>query len=384
MKQRLSLPVLRRDGSGEARTVWLHAASLGECKLLCRFVGLLHEKHPDDRYVATATTRTGLEYLREHCPPVVLGVGYLPLDTVGMMKRMLVRCGVERVWLMETELWPSMLWACMRAGVPVGMANARLEERSARRMRALRPFLGPLFSSLDIVLAQDETYAERFRNLGVAQDRVRVAGNLKSRVLVENLDPDARLQMRQRMSLPNDAVVIAAGCVHPGEGSVIREALDLLGRDGMTCRCIVIPRHREAAQAVADELGNGVLRLADTKADGDWTVCVVERYGVLEDMYGVADVAFVGGTFVRVGGHNVWEAARQGIPVLFGPFHHTQQQSCDRLREAMVGFMVSDARSMADTVSHLLGKGRAAFADARDELAARLSREAMAVCSYLP
>jgi 3-deoxy-D-manno-octulosonic-acid transferase len=381
-ERRRTLAVLA-DPAGR-RCVWVHAASLGEAKLLCRFLAVLRERHPEDWYLVTCVTRSGLEYLRRHELPRVRGLGLMPLDSVGRMRELVRRFGVTRLWIMETELWPGMLWACLRSGVAVGIANARMEENSRRGYQRFVWLLRPLFASLDLVLAQDECYAARFVAMGVVRQRVRVMGNLKARVVIEPTSADLRLALRRRLGIGERELVLTAGCLHPGEGSVVRDTLAQLRRQGRAVRCVVVPRHRERAAALAAELGEGTLRLTGTSTDAPWEVCLIDKYGILDDMYALADAAVVGGTFVPVGGHNPWDAARYGIPVLFGPLHHTQQQSCDRLRQAGAGFAVEDADDMAQSLASVLDGGRVAFAAARDRLAAALAAEAHGLTDLLP
>jgi 3-deoxy-D-manno-octulosonic-acid transferase len=387
--RRLELAERRRAlaaaaGPAGRRCVWVHAASLGEAGLLCRFLSVLRERHPEDWYLVTCVTRTGLDYLRRHELPRVLGLGLMPLDSVGRMRELVRRFGVKRLWTMETELWPGMLWACLRSGVAVGIANARMEEKSRRGYQRFAWLMRPLFASLDLVLAQDERYAARFVAMGVARQRVRVMGNLKARVVVEPTSVELRRALRRRLGVGESEFVLTAGCLHPGEGSVVRDALACLRRQGRAVRCIVVPRHRERAAALAAELGEGTLRLIGTSTDAPWEVCLIDKYGILDDMYALADAAVVGGTFVPVGGHNPWDAARYGIPVFFGPLHHTQQQGCDRLRQAGAGFAVEGADDMARALASVLDRGRLAFAAARDRLAAALAVEAHGLTDLLP
>jgi 3-deoxy-D-manno-octulosonic-acid transferase len=362
--ERLRLPYPSRIFAGRS-VVWLHAASLGEAKLLVRFMSILRRRHPDDLYVVTATSRAGVDYLTLCKNDAMCAIGFMPLDTVPLMTRMIDRFGIRRVWLMETELWPSMLWVCGRRGVPVGIANARLEKRSLTRYGLAGALFTPLLGGVDVVLAQDECYAERFEQLGVGRERIQVVGNIKSRVAIQRPARRRWAELRDQMRLAEGDIVVTAGCIHPGEAGRLREAIEGVARRKMAVKWIVVPRHLDKAGAILEELGPETLHIRDGRVPRTWRVCLVERYGVLEDMYSLADGAVLGGTFVPVGGHNVWEAAQFGIPVFFGFDFHTQKESCDRLIGAGVGFSVRTGDELAERIVRTMRSEAGAFIEAQ-------------------
>jgi 3-deoxy-D-manno-octulosonic-acid transferase len=345
--------------------VWVHAASLGEAKLLLQFLMVLERRNPDDCYVVTATSRAGVDHLKTMKRPSIHAIGFLPFDTLRLMTSLLETFSIARLWLIETELWPAMLFSCFRRNVPVGIANARMEKHSFTHYRKFRVILAPLFKNLDIVLAQNETYAERFLTLGVARERLHIVGNMKTHVQIRPPLPDERNLLRKALQLADDDMVIAAGCFHAGEGTLLRIALDELHARGRRCKCIVVPRHLRESYALAEELGSGVLRLHDCAAKTPWELCLIEKLGILEPMYRTADAAIVGGTFIDIGGHNVWEAAQAGIPVFFGPHYFEQRSGCERLLAAGVGFIASNAQELANGLEKALWTGRERFSAAR-------------------
>lgn len=336
-------------------TVWLHAASLGETRLLLQFVKILKQKHPQDYYVCTSTTKTGVAFLRSQKDPAIISTGFLPVDTLGAMNRMLHRFSVNRVWIMETELWPSMLFACRSMGIPVGIVNGRIEELSGRRYHAARFIFRPLFEELDPVLAQSDLYADRFKELGVDARRLHVVGNLKRRIVLEPLSATIRSSLRKAMSIAETDIVITAGCLHAGEGETIRKARDLIAATGVSLRWLVVPRYRAEVSDLVRELGPDTVTLDGLCSTATWSICIVDKMGILENAYGLADMALVGGTFCPVGGHSMWDATRFCIPVLFGPDVHEQEDSARELIEANVGFGVSSADDLAQKVLSLIG-----------------------------
>jgi len=373
IKERCGLPFAREAVNG--RTVaWIHAASMGESKVLMKFLDILKKKHPGDAYVLTATTRSGVEYLSTQPTDNVVAVGFLPLDTLRLMRSMIDSFRVTRVWLMETELWPSMMMACIRAGVPVGIVNARMEERSFNSYRRFRALCTPIFRSLDIVLAQNEPYARRFALMGTRPDKVHIIGNLKSLVDIGVPPPQQRQALRGAMHLGNGDFVLTAGCVHAGEGIVLKDALAILREGGMHVKCIVVPRHLGDTPALINEFGGAALHVKEARAPREWDVCIIEKMGVLTDMYKAADAAFIGGTFVPVGGHNVWDAAQFALPVFFGPHHHAQRESCEQIIQAGAGFSVTGARDLARRISSLFISGAAQSSTLADFIQASRTR----------
>ena len=366
IRERLGPPQLtynNKNSTGRP-VVWIHAASLGESKLLVKFLDILKRKHPEHVYVLTATTSAGVEYLKTVADDRVIARGFLPFDTVGLMKKMVRRYSVCRLWLTETELWPSMLCVCIRENVPVGIVNARMEQKSFSSFRLLRFLSKPMFSALDIVLAQSGAYALRFEKLGVRASAVHIIGNLKNAVDVRRPLLSERNALRAAMSLAAGDFVVTAGCLHAGEGRVLREALDKINIGGRRVKCVAVPRYLGESPSLIKELGPDTLHIREPSSTVSWEICLVDKLGVLEAMYKMADAAFVGGTFVSVGGHNVWDAAQFGIPVFFGPDFHTQRESCEMLLGAGVGFLARSSKELAELITGVAKTDTSGFAAA--------------------
>lgn len=364
--------------------VWVHAASLGEAKLLYQFLSVLERRNPGDGYVVTATTRAGVEYIERMTRPSVYAVGFLPFDSLKRMSAILDTFSISRVWLIETELWPAMLSACFRKNIPVGIANGRMEERSFTRYKKWSFLLSPLLRELDIVLVQSEPYARRFQRLGVKPERLHIVGNLKSLMPIRPPQASERAVARLALRLRPEDIVITAGCVHAGEGVTIRTAIDELNKKGYGCKLIVVPRYLTEADAIAAELGSDCHRFRDTSAHTSWGCCLIEKLGILEEMYLIADAAIVGGTFVDIGGHNMWEPARIGIPVFFGPYYHEQRSTCEKLLAAGVGFEASSAHDLSAGLEKTLWKGRKSFDAARDSFAENTNNQQIVLEPLLP
>jgi 3-deoxy-D-manno-octulosonic-acid transferase len=353
IRERMRIPYAEKDVRGTT-VVWFHAASLGEAKILCRFMDIYHGRHPEHLAVCTAVSTTGVAYLRAHKPAYAAAVGFFPLDTIGLITDMIDRFSISRVWLMETELWPSLLWVCKRRGTAVGIVNARMEERSFELYRLFKYVFSPLVGRIDPVIAQDGAYARRFAALGVRQQAISVTGNLKGFVPIHRPDPDQWREIRSRMHCDESDIVIVAGCVHADESEELARAIAETGAHEAGPKWIVAPRYIEEAAAIVGHLGADALHVDRVEVGRDWRVCVVGAYGVVEELYRMADAAVIGGTFDDTGGHNVWEAAQFGIPVFFGPRYHEQAQSCERLLTAGVAFRAGSGRELARRIMAVL------------------------------
>jgi 3-deoxy-D-manno-octulosonic-acid transferase len=381
--ERCKLPLCKNSFSGKP-TVWIHAASIGESKLMIKFLNFLRKKHPDSLYVLTAATRAGVDYLNGIVSDDILAVGFFPLDTIRLMKKMISTYAISRVWLMETEIWPSMMFMCMQTGIPVGVANARLEKKSFAAYSRIGFFCRPIFNYFDIVLAQNEAYATRFKSLGVRSDAIHIVGNIKGLIEIKPASDRRRQLLRDAMKINNTDIVLTAGCLHAGEGKIIKEALNILQQRSLRIKCIVIPRHLNDTQTILKELSPDTLYLSETKVSSSWEICIVDKMGILEDMYAVADICVVGGTFVSIGGHNVWDAAQFAIPVFFGPDYHTQKESCELLLSARVGFMVNSSNELANGITEVLKTDYGVFSSALSALIALINKRLQKIEGLIP
>ncbi len=383
IEKRQKLPSPVRDFRGK-RVVWLHAASMGEAKLLLKFYTMLRERNPDDLYLITATTRTGVTFLEKNRKNNFCAIGYQPIDTISLVSRVLSHYTVVRLWLLETELWPSMLRACARRGVPVGIVNGRIEERAYRRYRLFRPLLSELLSPVDIVLAQSDAYAQRFSELGIPAGAVHVVGNLKGHIRIDRPQRSQWLDLRRGLNIEEDAFVVTAGCMHAGEGGALRLFVSHMNRLGYPCKLIVVPRYMEEAAQLLDEIGGSAALFHTISTARKWEVCVIEKMGILDEMYKIADAAVIGGTFTDTGGHNMWDAACFAIPVFFGPDVHTQQASADALLEAGVAFSAQDGASLAERVYTVCRKEPMRFLEAQREFIETTNKKQSVVEPLLP
>ena len=384
VKERSFLPGADAPQCGST-VVWIHASSLGESKVVIKFITTLKEKYPDTRYVLTAITESGVEYLRRHRDDSVCAVDFLPFDTIPLMRRMIRRYDIRRVWLVETEIWPSMLWVCLTNSIPVGVVNGRMEEKSFRLYHIFHFVLRFFFDRMEAVLAQDKTYADRFIAMGAPAAKVHITGNIKSRMMINPPSTQQKHSLRAGLGITPAETVITVGCIHPQEALIIKDAADILDARGYRWKWIVLPRHIDKSQLILKELGESTTCVKKMDLSHTGSRCLIEMYGIMEDMYMIADGAVLGGTFVSdVGGHNIWEAVQFSIPVFFGPYYYKQQQSYDRVLAAGVGFCVRDAAELAQRLIATVKDDSGALHSKTNAFRDTMKKNVSPLESYLP
>jgi 3-deoxy-D-manno-octulosonic-acid transferase len=347
---------LLRDG--DAPCVWFHGVSVGEIHLLRPVVARFRQQHPEWECVVSTTTDTGYE---EACRRFAdLPVFYWPLDFSWAVRRALRRVKPTLVVLAEGELWPNFLRAAQRHGVRVAVINARLSPRSCRNYGRLRRLVRPLFAHLDLVAAQTEEYADHYAALGVRSERIHVTGSVKFDGVVNDPRNPQTQVLRSLFAIRADDPVWIAGSTQAPEEEIV---LDIFGRLRImhsALRLIVVPRQRERFAEVAAILARSGMPfvrrsqlrqpLEDRKA-----VILVDTIGELGAIWGLADVAFVGGSLDgRRGGQNMIEPAAYGAAVVFGPHVWNFREIAARLLQGGAALQVRNASELETVTGRLL------------------------------
>lgn len=363
IRERLAIGGPRAEG----RPAWLHGASVGEARGIIAVARALEARAAE--VVATAVTPAGVESLRR----AGMRAFFAPLDLPSVPERALGRIRPRLLVVFETELWPG-LWSAARArGVPVAVANARLTEGALRRYRALAAVVRPLARGAALVAAQSEADAARWIRLGADPAVVLVTGSTKHDASVDAAGGEA-----VRLRLPGRRIFVA-GSTRPGEEEILLEAW---GRAGPPEDWLLVlaPRHANRFEEVAAMLERGPARWRRWSRPGkldDAAAVLLDTLGELNAFYAAADLAFVGGSLLPFGGHNVLEPAAAGLPVLFGPHTENAGETPERLLEAGGAVLVRDAAEAAGALERLVaddrerqGRGEAARAVAACEMGA--------------
>ena len=360
MRFGIGLPVQR------ARSIWLHASSVGEITLLKPLVALLERGEPDTPLVISAFTSTGLEAARKLYPRHT--VVPLPFDLSFVVRRSLARFDPRLVIIVESELWPNFIRVARRYGASVAVVNGKMSAKS-HRVHTRRRLIPRVLANLDLVAVQTGEHAERFRSLGVPAERIRVTGNMKYDLTREPRDAERRGELRRALGLADDDVVIIGGSLHEREDEALLDGFAAARAANDRAALIIVPRYPADAAAVEQHVAARGLRAVrksalDTgrvSAPGRAGVLIVDTIGELGRLYAASDVAFVGGSLfyrgANKGGHNLMEPAILAVPVLFGPYNFSFKETVDDLLAANAGRLVRDARDLGEALARLVGDG---------------------------
>jgi 3-deoxy-D-manno-octulosonic-acid transferase len=338
-----------------APSIWLHAVSLGEMSAAAPLVRALRLRYPQNRMVLTSATLTGRARARALFDDAV-EVRFLPYDTPGSVARFLDGIEPRLAVIMETELWPNLFAECERRGVPLVLASARLSVKSVARYRRLGSLFRRIFSASSLIAAQTPEDAERFIAIGARSDRTRVVGNIKF-----DWEPSAAVIDQGhalRAALGGARPTWIAGSTHAGEEEQVLAAHTMLQAQRPDALLLLVPRHPDRFEAVAELLRRRELRFTrrsrDSAPDGATQVVLVDTVGELAVLYASADVAFVGGSLVPIGGHNLLEPAALGLAVLTGPYYSNSRDIARLLLREGAALQVADARELAAALTRLL------------------------------
>ena len=361
-RERLGLlPRHPADGLVEHPVTWLHCASVGEVLAARPLIEALAAARPGHRLVVSTMTATGAarvqalaDKLNEQGAGAIVSHHFVPLDFPGAARRFVARLAPVQAIFFETELWPNLLAACRRRGVPVAVVNGRLSPRAFARYLKIRPLMAAALADVDWLAAKSAEDAERYQALGMPRERSTVVGSLKFDVSAS--DEDAERSERLHAWL-GERPIWVAGSTHPGEDEQLLAAHRRLCETHPQALLILVPRHPQRFDAVAalcEAEGLATVRRSRGERPGPATrVYLGDTMGELSTLYGAADIAFVGGSLMPIGGHNLLEPAVLGVPVVSGPSLENFSDVAATLRGAAALTEVADGEALAATLAAL-------------------------------
>lgn len=331
--------------------IWFHTVSAGETIAAAPLIAWLTEEFPELDFLVTTMTPTGSAQVGERLAERVAHC-YAPYDFPAATRRFFDRVQPKLLVLMETELWPNMLREAQHCRVPALLVNARLSERSARGYGRIAPLTRSMLESLRFLACQYPDHAERFLDLGARADRLGVLGSVKFDVRLSEDHAERVAELKAAWRIGSRPVWIA-GSTHPGEETVVLEAHRRIRQRFPDALLILVPRH----PARRDEVGTGIeaagfdmTRMSDGTEFEDRAVILADTMGQLLYLYGLSQVAFLGGSLTSVGGHNPIEAAVCGQPLLMGPETFNFPDVVATFADANCLTLIGDAGSLADAV----------------------------------
>lgn len=353
--------------------IWLHCVSVGETQAARPLAQRVKQQFPHHALVVSTITLTGQKLARDVFRTQAESVFYFPFDWRWSVRRALKKINPAAVLLMETELWPNFLRECKAQRIPVALVNGRISRQSFRRYRLITFFLRRLLSCLSLAVMQSETDAGRLQALGMSDDKLYTAGNLKFDAQVAGELSAKTAEIRERFGFRASVPLILAASTHAPEEEVLLESIKLL----QPARLLIAPRHPERFNEVAtliQKSGLSWTRRTDSPAadDKSATVILLDTIGELPATYSLADVVFVGGSIVDRGGHNVLEPAAAGAAVVTGAHTHNFHAIVDLMCEAnaIVQLPPVETSAAAPELTYVL-KNLLANTSEREELGRR-------------
>jgi 3-deoxy-D-manno-octulosonic-acid transferase len=330
------------------RPIWVHAVSVGEVMAAHPLIRDLRKKYPNRKFILSTVTVTGNYTARQRVPEAD-AVFYFPFDFPWIVRRVIRMINPAIVLVAETELWPNFFRELKRQGIPSALINGRISPRSYGNYLKFKRFFTQVFEQVTLFCMQSEEDAARIQDIGAAVDKVRVTGNLK-------FDQKIPTAQQQPVVIAPGRKVITAGSTHRGEEAILLEIYSRLRKKYPDLVLIIAPRHPERFDEVCGLITNaGYECQRRTRIKGPVKdVVLLDTIGELRAFYGLCTIAFVGGSLVKVGGHNLLEPAAMKKPVIFSSYMFNFKEISEALIQAGGGIMVKDKEELYEKLDNLL------------------------------
>ena len=357
--QRLGrLPRSIKELAQSGNLIWIHAASVGEVKALGPLVDAIKSYNPDYKIILSNTTKTGKKQA-EKILKNMDGFIFAPVDLPWVVRHVVKILKPKVLILIETELWPNMIRKAKENGSVISLVNGRISPRSYKRYLYFKPLCKAVLEYVDLFCMQTDEDINRISAIGANPDKIVVTGNLKFEAFL--WQKFEKRFTKESLKLPPDLRLLVAGSTRPGEEEIILESYQKLEEHFPNLLLILAPRHLKRLRNIEELLAQRRFSHARKsrwlkKSDRNKVpqVLILDSMGELAELYALADLAFVGGSLVPLGGHNPLEPAIFGVPVLFGPHIEHYRKAADILIEAQAAVQVKNSQEFVDSAHKFL------------------------------
>ncbi len=361
------IPVkLKRELQLLKSPVWFHAVSVGEFAALFPLIEAFHKELPRQDIVISTTTKAGNQLAKERVAEYATVI-YFPFDLPWLASRMLNLIKPSLFAIVETELWPGFIRECAKRQIPLAIVNGRMSPRSFRWYRLMKPVFSPLLQRFSIIATQSQVEADRYSALAEKNLPLKVLGNLKYDIQPAITFSDV-IQLKAKLNIAEQDLVLIAGSTHENEEAFVLRTLNRFVEltdtkyRSRTLRLIIAPRHPERFNRVAQiitQAGHPVRRYSRNQSFTSKTdVMLIDTIGVLSKYYALADLAFVGGTIAKVGGHNLLEPYLYSVPAVCGPFVYKTKDTANILRHRKALFIGKNKTEIEAAIIRLLDNAK--------------------------
>lgn len=340
------------------QSLWVHAVSVGETIAAIPLIKKLQQDYPETAFVMTTTTPTGAACVQANFKDTVTHF-YLPYDVPCALNHFTNKVQPQLLIIMETELWPNLLHVCHQKQIPVFLANARLSEKSARRYSLINSVTKKMMDAVSVFAIQTQIEADRFKNLGADPNKIHITGNIKFDL---EMPSDLSTRAANLKKILGERPIWIAASTHQDEEKILLKVHAEVLKKIPACLLILVPRHLERFKEVKilcqQEKFTVISRTDNQACTLDTQIFLGDTMGELLLFYAASDLAFVGGSLVKRGGHNPLEPAALGLPVLMGSYVFNFEGICEALQKSKALLQIEDtpkaAQSLAEKITVLL------------------------------
>ena len=343
------------------RPVWLHAVSVGETMAIRNLLESLRKEYPAKKFVVSTVTPTGNKIARSYAKETD-SIIYLPLDLSFIVNKFIRKINPSFFIITETELWPNLISLLAKRNIGIILVNGRISDRSFKGYKLISFLIKPVLNKINLYCVQTQEDLHRLEKLGVAKEKIKVTGNMKFDSIDQAVFKKDYTQLRGKLNLRPQDKLLLAGSTHPGEEELILEVYAKLLSDQRNLKLLIAPRHPQRSRVIEKEISRlGFTPLSLSRGGGKDSVSpagkdifILDTIGELISYYSIADIVFMGGSLVKIGGHNLLEPAGFAKPVLFGPYMFNFRDISRSFLNNQAAIMVEDAQQLSQQVRNLL------------------------------